>query len=108
MRGYLDQQGTYYEGDRQGTDREVPQRPSQHHVWDGAAWAENPAAAAADRRADILARLAVIDTESIRPYREISAALADGGAGPAFAIEKLAALEREATSLRIELRGLAV
>ena len=57
-------------------------------------------------RAEILTRLAVIDTESIRPAREISAAIAAAQAAPAFAVAKLVALESEAASLRAELRGL--
>lgn len=58
------------------------------------------------RRAEILTRLAAIDTESIRPAREVSAALAAGQLAPAFSVSKLAALEAEAAALRTELRDL--
>lgn len=58
------------------------------------------------RRAEIISRLTAIDAESIRPAREVSAALAAGQLAPAFSVSKLAALETEAASLRTELRGL--
>lgn len=37
--GYIDPNGRYYEGDRQGTDTVVPKRPSSLHQWTGTAWA---------------------------------------------------------------------
>jgi hypothetical protein len=37
--GYIDRQGSYYEGDRQGNDQEVPQRPGPDYAWSGSAWA---------------------------------------------------------------------
>jgi hypothetical protein len=64
------------------------------------------AAAGPMRRAEVLARLAAIDAESIRPAREVAGALAAGKAAPAFAVGKLAALETEAAALRAELAGL--
>ena len=36
--GYIDKNGNYYEGDRQGDDKEVPQRPSPLQEWNGSAW----------------------------------------------------------------------
>ena len=55
-----------------------------------------------ERRAqEIKQRLAEIDTESIRPLR----ATVDGSASE-FDTQKLAALEQEATELRIELASL--
>lgn len=62
--------------------------------------------APANRRGEILARLAAIDTDSIRPAREIAAALAVGRTPPEFAGGVLAALETEAAALRAELREL--
>jgi hypothetical protein len=56
---------------------------------------------AANRQAEILARLAEIDRESIRPLR----AIADGNAVQADQ-DKIAALDSEATELRGELAGL--
>jgi len=41
MAGYINQNGGYYEGDRQGEDQEVPQRPSPFHIWQGGAWGHN-------------------------------------------------------------------
>jgi len=38
MSGYLDRQGNYYQGDRQGEDAAVPDRPSSQCVWNGVAW----------------------------------------------------------------------
>jgi len=38
--GYIDNNGNYYEGDRQGIDLEVPQRPTPYHDWAGS-WIEN-------------------------------------------------------------------
>jgi hypothetical protein len=43
--GYIDPQGQYYEGDRQGNDQEVPQRPGPDYTWSGSAW-EIPLASA--------------------------------------------------------------
>jgi hypothetical protein len=58
------------------------------------------------RRAEIVARLGAIDAASVRPSREIAAALADGKPAPAFAKNKLATLETEAAALRTELATL--
>jgi hypothetical protein len=38
MIGYIDAFGNYYEGDRQGNDLDVPQRPDYTYTWDGAKW----------------------------------------------------------------------
>jgi hypothetical protein len=51
--GYIDSQGNYYEGDRQGDDQSVPQRPSSMHDWDGSAWVENRERKAAAIQAEI-------------------------------------------------------
>lgn len=48
---YVNQNGNYYEGDRQGTDEEVTPRPSPFHVWDGEVWIDNSAAHYRTRRA---------------------------------------------------------
>ena len=56
------------------------------------------------RRAEILARLAEIDAESIRPAREVSAALVAGWQVPIASNQKLLALEQEAEKLRTELK----
>lgn len=45
---YLDGNGNYYEGDRQGLDQEVPQRPSSLHDFSGGLWTINPARFNAD------------------------------------------------------------
>ena len=45
--GYLDKSGAYYEGDRQGSDQEVPDRPSATHEWDGKKWVAGAKARAA-------------------------------------------------------------
>ena len=47
MPGYIDRNGSYYEGDRQGSDAEVPQRPSPYHDWNGTAWVAGEAAKSA-------------------------------------------------------------
>lgn len=39
---YIDQNGNYYEGDRQGADLEVPQRPNANHAWNGSTWMPVP------------------------------------------------------------------
>ena len=104
--GYIDKSGGYYVGDRQRDDLAVPNRPSALHVWCGGEWVLDAAAQASQRRAEILDRLSAIDTDSIRPTREISAAIAAGRPAPAISVDKLTALESEADSLRTELRGL--
>lgn len=44
MGRFVTPSGSYYEGDRASPlDLEVPQRPSPDYVWDGAAWALDPA-----------------------------------------------------------------
>lgn len=58
------------------------------------------------KRGEIMRRLQQIDSESARPLREISAALAIPVEAPAFALQKIAALETEAGRLRQELAGL--
>lgn len=35
---YINQNGGYYEGDRQGEDQEVPQRPDSLYIWNGSGW----------------------------------------------------------------------
>lgn len=104
--GYIDKSGGYYVGDQQGDDLAVPNRPSALHVWRGGVWVLDIAAQASQRRAEILDRLSAIDTDSIRPAREISAAIAAGQPAPAISVDKLTALESDADSLRTELRGL--
>lgn len=73
---------------------------------DGAWSIINAVPGTTQRRAEIMMRLAAIDTESIRPAREVSAALAAGQLAPAFSVSKIAALEAEAAALRNELREL--
>lgn len=104
--GYIDKSGGYYVGDRQGDDATVPDRPSTLHMWNGAVWTLDTTAQASQRRAEILARMTAIDAESIRPAREISAALTAAQALPPFTSAKLATLEAEAATLRAELRDL--
>lgn len=38
MNGYIDALGNYYEGDRQGDDLVVPQRPDHTYSWSGTEW----------------------------------------------------------------------
>lgn len=40
--GFLDKNGLYYEGNRQGEDHEVPQRPRFDYTWDGKQWNAAP------------------------------------------------------------------
>lgn len=56
-----------------------------------------------ERREKIRARLAAIDTDSIRPARAVAAALANGKPVPSFDANRLTALETEAEALRAEL-----
>jgi hypothetical protein len=58
------------------------------------------------RRAEILARLAAIDQATIRPAREVAAALVAGNPTPEFSGQKVVALETEAGALRLELAAL--
>ena len=44
---YINKNGNYYEGDRQGSDQEVPDRPSATHEWDGKKWVAGAKARAA-------------------------------------------------------------
>lgn len=92
----------------------VPQ--GQRARWTGQGWALEaipepppppaPPSAAEVRRGEILGRLAVIDTESIRAVRATVSATAKGKPAPAFDANKLEALETEAAALRAELAGL--
>lgn len=58
------------------------------------------------RRGEVMMRLSEIDGETARPAREIALAFVAGKPAPAFAGNKLAALEAEAAALRAELAGL--
>jgi hypothetical protein len=60
-----------------------------------------PEELAAQRKAEILARLAAIDTDSIRPLRSLAE-----GAATDYDTDKLADLEAEAAGLRAELAAL--
>jgi hypothetical protein len=60
-----------------------------------------PEELAAQRRAEILGRLAAIDTESIRPLRSLAE-----GAATDYDTDKLAGLEQQAAELRAELAAL--
>lgn len=44
MNGYIRQDGTYYEADEAADplDYEIPLRPSDAHIWNGAAWVISP------------------------------------------------------------------
>lgn len=81
--------------------------------WRGEAVPVEPEPAAVERsaadleRESIVARLAEIDQESIRPAREVAAALARGEQAPAFPVGKLEALEAEAAAHRARLAALA-
>jgi len=59
-----------------------------------------------DRRAEIMGQLATIDAASVRPAREVAAALATGEQAPQFATAKLVQLEAEAAGMRAELASL--
>lgn len=43
---FIDTNSNYYEGDRQGADTIVPQRPSLSHDWNGTEWVLNAKRAA--------------------------------------------------------------
>lgn len=59
-----------------------------------------------DRRAEIMDALAAIDAASIRPAREVAAALVAGEPAPEFSSAKLLQLEAAAAALRQELTDL--
>lgn len=60
------------------------------------------------RKAEILAQLAAIDADSVRPAREIALAVARGEPEPQFSLDKLVSLENAAVQLRAELKALGV
>ena len=66
---YIDHAGNYYEGDRQGADAEVPQRPSAVHTWNGTAWAIDVAAF----NADIWTQVRALEAKEMlpRPARDL-------------------------------------
>ncbi len=62
----------------------------------------------ARRTAQIMARFAEIDAESVRPARAVSAYMASGqGEAPTQDMARLEELEAEAVALRAELQGLS-
>ena len=69
---YINKDGNYYEGDRQGEDAEVPQRPSPYHVWQDGEWVDDKKAIAVQRITELEA------TITIRRIRE-AALGTDGG-----------------------------
>lgn len=59
------------------------------------------------RIAEIDSLLAEIDIKGARPSREIAAALAAGSPAPTVSVQKLTALEAQASTLRAERRTLS-
>lgn len=60
----------------------------------------------AQRRAEISAALAKIDSDSARPARAVAVALAAGQPAPAFDLTKLKTMETQAAALRTEAAAL--
>lgn len=75
--------------------------PGKHCKWDGSAWIVDQTLADAERALEIHARLAQIDSESVRPLRAINA-----GTQTQFDTDRLAELDAEAEQLRQELASL--
>lgn len=102
-------------------DQAAPEdvRAGMQYRPDGAGgWIEEPApvqepvpgveqpSAEAVRRAEIIGRLGEIDRDTARPARVVALAVANGQDIPAFERNKLAVLEEEAETLRMELAAL--
>lgn len=66
---YIDQNGSYYEGDKaHWQDQDVPPRPSNQHTWDGISWVIDPQKV----NADIDAQIRVLEangTKDINMFR---------------------------------------
>lgn len=97
-------------------DMEAPQvEPGKRYRQEGGAWVEEDVPPPEepkpleepDRRAQIMGQLAAIDAASIRPAREVAAALAVGEPTPEFPAAKLLQLEADAAALRQELADLS-
>lgn len=90
--------------------------PGKRYRPDGEVWIEEdipsvlepepPLDTGPDRKAEILAELCDIDASSIRPSREVAAAISAASPIPEFSASKLAALEARALALRQELATL--
>lgn len=82
---YIDSSGHYYEGDQQGTDKAVPQRPTPLHTWQGGDWVLDWQRVSAMHAATIDAKAAAIYAHWTRfeaeyRAREVAAqAFADAG-----------------------------
>ena len=86
MSYYVDRNNVYYEGDRaHWQDRDVPQRPSANHTWNGSAWEPAPLPVP-----DVVtmrqARLALLQNGMLTQVKDAVAAM-PGAAGDAARIE---------------------
>lgn len=81
---FVSQDGVYHEGDSLPGDAEVPQRPSQFHIWRGGQWVYAPT-----ERDYVMAVQGMLDSKAReRKYDDIaSAATYDGDPDPIFAAE---------------------
>lgn len=86
-RGYLDKAGNYYESDGDFGDTPVPNRPSEAHEWDGAAWQFSQARRDARIAAVKAAELAEFDRPAFRRLVKVLAARL--GVTPAVLLQEL-------------------
>ena len=83
---------------------------SKNDLVEGETWSEvqPPLPAQPNQRiVEIDSLLAYIDLKGARPSREIAAALAAGSPAPTASVQKLTALEAQASTLRAERRTLS-
>lgn len=93
--------GSYYGGDKhEDWDREVPQRPSILHSWNGKEWVLDEEKQRAQEREAAKADLLTIDTQSIRATRAILLSLLEGQVPNKEDVDILRDRERAATERR--------
>lgn len=99
---YLDNQGSYYEGDRADIGHQgVPQRPSADYKLVDGEWVLDDAVIKARQEEEIKAKLAEIDLKSIRSIREWVAAQANA---PQYVKD----FEAEAVAERVKLSPIVI
>lgn len=101
---YIDCQGKYYEGDRQGTDQEVPQRPSPDYIWQNGAWVLDEPKVNAENNAALIAQIEALEAKQHRAIRELILANPSILTASSDAAQRVQDAEAQIVALRAQLK----